>query len=75
MGLNLWNPEGAFYILPEIDNAPDFVFDMFTKYDVISYMGDWFGSPKRVRFSYALDTEKINEGLNRISDYLKERKA
>ncbi len=75
LGLSLWNPEGAFYMLPEIDNATDFVFDMFTKYDVISYLGDWFGAPKRVRFSYALDTEKINEGLNRISDYLKERRA
>ena len=72
-GLSLWNPEGAFYMLPAIDNAADFVIDMFTKYDVISYMGDWFGAPGRVRFSYALDTEKINEGLNRIADYLKER--
>ena len=73
LGLNLWNPEGAFYMLPEIENAADFVFDMFTKYNVISYLGDWFGAPGRVRFSYALDTEKIVEGLHRINKYLKER--
>ena len=24
-GLELWNPEGAFYMLPKIDNAADFV--------------------------------------------------
>ena len=72
-GLDLWNPEGAFYMLPKVENASDFVWDMFTKYNVITYLGDWFGAPERVRFSYALDTEKIDEGLNRINDYLKER--
>ena len=69
-GLDLWNPEGAFYMLPKIDNAADFVWDMFTKYNVITYLGDWFGAEGRVRFSYALDTDKIEEGLERINDYL-----
>ena len=72
-GLDLWNPEGAFYMLPQVENASDFVWDMFTQYDVITYLGAWFGAPGRVRFSYALDTDKIDEGLNRINDYLKER--
>ena len=74
-GLDLWNPEGAFYMLPKVENASDFVWDMFTKYNVITYLGDWFGAPERVRFSYALDTRQIDEGLNRIIDYLKERGA
>ena len=69
-GLDLWNPEGAFYMLPKIDNSADFVWDMFTKYNVITYLGDWFGAEGRVRFSYALDTDKIEEGLERINDYL-----
>ena len=69
-GLDLWNPEGAFYMLPKIDNAADFVWDMFTKYNVITYLGDWFGAEGRVRFSYALDTAKIEEGLERINDHL-----
>lgn len=72
LGLDLWNPEGAFYMLPKIDNAPDFVWDMFTKYNVITYLGDWFGAEGRVRFSYALDTKKIEEGLVRIGEYLKD---
>ena len=72
-GLDLWNPEGAFYMLPKIDKAADFVWDMFTKYNVITYLGDWFGAEGRVRFSYALDTDKIEEGLERINDYLNGR--
>ena len=74
-GLDLWNPEGAFYMLPKVENASDFVWDMFTKYNVITYLGDWFGAPERVRFSYAVSTKKIDEGLNRIVDYLKGRKT
>ncbi len=69
-GLELWNPEGAFYMLPKIDNAADFVWDMFTKYNVITYLGEWFGADGRVRFSYALDTDKIEDGLVRINQYL-----
>ena len=69
--LDLWNPEGAFYMLPKVENPAGFVWDMFTKYDLITYMGDWFGAPGRVRFSYALDTDKIEVGLSRINDYLK----
>ena len=72
LGLDLWNPEGAFYMLPKIDNAADFVWDMFTKYNVITYLGDWFGAEGRVRFSYALDTAKIEDGLERIGTYLEE---
>ena len=43
-------------MLPKIDNAADFVWDMFTKFKVITYLGDWFGAEGHVRFSYALDT-------------------
>ena len=71
LGFNLWNPEGAFYMLPEVENPSEFVWDLYTKYDVITYMGEWFGSPNRIRFSYALDIEKIESGLSRIQDYLK----
>ena len=74
MGFNLWNPEGAFYMLPAIEDPLDFVWDMYTKYNVVIYLGDWFGAPGRVRFSYALNKDKIEDGLSRISDYLhKER--
>lgn len=74
LGLELWNPEGAFYILPKIENSLDFVWDMYAKHNVITYLGDWFGAPGHVRFSYALDIEKIELGLKRIEKYLEARK-
>lgn len=71
MGLNLWKPEGAFYVLPKIKNPKKFVWDMFKKYKVITYLGEWFGANDRIRLSYALDVNNIKEGLKRIKKYLK----
>ncbi|MBI2576164.1 pyridoxal phosphate-dependent aminotransferase [Candidatus Woesearchaeota archaeon] len=73
MGLDVWKPEGAFYVLPKIDDSEQFVWDMFKKHKVITYPGEWFGAPGHVRFSYALDSEKIKEGLERVEEYLKGR--
>lgn len=72
LGLDLWKPEGAFYVLPKVDNPRDFVREMYERYDVITYLGEWFGAPDRVRFSYAIDIDKIEEGLSRIKRYLGE---
>ena len=71
MGLDLWKPEGAFYVLPRIKNPRNFVWDMYKKYKVITYLGEWFGASDRVRFSYALDIDDIKEGLSRVKKYLK----
>lgn len=71
MGLDLWKPEGAFYVFPRIKNPRNFVWNMFKKYRVITYLGEWFGVSDRVRFSYALDVADIKEGLSRVSKYLK----
>ena len=70
LGLDFWKPDGAFYVLPKIENAEKAVWDLYTKYSVITYLGDWFGAPGRIRLSYALDKEKIEEGLKRIKKYL-----
>ena len=71
MNLDLWKPEGAFYVLPKIKNSEDFAWNMFKRYKVITYPGEWFGAKDRVRFSYALDVSKIKEGLKRVRKYLK----
>jgi aminotransferase len=73
MSLDLWKPEGAFYVLPKIKNSEDFVWNMFKRYKVITYPGEWFGAKNRVRFSYALDIGRIKEGLERVKEYLKNR--
>lgn len=67
LGLDLWKPEGAFYVLPKVKAPREFVWNMFKRHKVITYLGEWFGSENRVRFSYALDTDKIEMGLKRVA--------
>ena len=70
LGLDLWKPEGAFYVLPKIKNATRAMHDLYHTYQLITYSGEWFGAPDRLRFSYALDAEKIEEGLRRLGMFL-----
>jgi len=70
LGLDLWKPEGAFYVFPKIKNPQKTVWDLFKKHKVITYLGEWFGDDTRIRLSYALDINKIEEGLKRIKKYL-----
>jgi aspartate aminotransferase len=72
LGFDLWKPEGAFYVLPKCKNARKFLSLLFQKYKVITYLGEWFGAPDRLRFSYALDVKQIEEGLGRIKKAMKE---
>jgi len=71
LGFDLWKPEGAFYVFPKMKNPNKVVNDLYYKYKVVVYDGAWFGDPGRVRFSYALDLAKIEEGLSRLGKYLK----
>ncbi len=73
LGLDLWKPEGAFYVFPKFKDSNKVVNDLFYKHKVITYDGNWFGAPDRVRFSYALDIPKIKEGLSRVKKYLENR--
>lgn len=74
IGFDLWKSEGAFYVFPKIKNSNQVVNELFYKHRVIVYDGKWFGDPERIRLSYALDSEKIKEGLERIKKYLKEKR-
>ena len=71
LGFQLWKPEGAFYVFPKIKNSNRVVNELFYDYKVIVYDGAWFGGPNHIRLSYALDIDKIKEGLARIKEYLK----
>jgi aspartate aminotransferase len=70
LGLQIWKPEGAFYVFPKLKNPSKVVSDLYYKYNMITYDGTWFGDSGRVRFSYALNIEKIKEGLKRLKKYL-----
>lgn len=82
-GIKCLEPDGAFYIFPDvssyygksdgkdvISNASDFCMYLLNKAHVSSVMGDAFGDPKCVRFSFANSMEKIEEGWKRIKEAL-----
>ena len=71
LGFDLWTPEGAFYVFPRCKSVKDFVRLLYHEYKVITYPGDWFGAPDRMRLSYALDIKEIEEGLGRIKQAMK----
>ena len=70
LGLDVWKPEGAFYVFPKIQNSTRAMHDLYANYEMITYDGTWFGAPDRLRFSYALGVEKIEEGLKRLKKFL-----
>ncbi|MGQ0739633.1 MAG: pyridoxal phosphate-dependent aminotransferase [Bacteroidota bacterium] len=82
-GIRCPEPEGAFYIFPDvsyyygksdgetvISNAADFSLYLLNKGHVSSVMGDAFGEPKCVRFSFANSMKNIEEGWRRIKEAL-----
>ncbi len=71
LGFDLWKPEGAFYVLPKAKNARKFLSVLYQEHKVITYLGEWFGAPDRIRLSYALDVKQIEEGLGRIRTAMK----
>ena len=75
LGFDLWQPEGAFYVFPKCNNAREFIATLYNEYQVIVYLGEWFGDPERIRLSYALNTNDIAEGLNRIESAMQKVKV
>jgi aspartate/methionine/tyrosine aminotransferase len=75
LGFDLWRPEGAFYVLPKCKNTREFLTLLYQEFKVITYLGEWFGAPDRIRLSYALDIKQIEEGLSRIKLAMKKVKV
>jgi aspartate aminotransferase len=82
-GLKCFEPQGAFYIFPDvtyyfgksnsettITNANDFCMYLLNTAHVSSVMGDAFGEPNCVRFSFANSMQNIEKGWARIKDAL-----
>lgn len=80
-------PEGAFYIFPDISyyfgksdgtttihNAADLCMYILNNAHVSSVMGDAFGEPKCVRFSFANSLNNIERAWLRIKDALEKLK-
>ncbi len=86
-GIQCPEPEGAFYVFPDVSSyfgkwdgetvistAGDFSLYLLHKAHVSSVMGDAFGEPKCVRFSFANSMSNIEEGWRRIKKALAELK-
>ena len=78
-GIHCSVPDGAFYVFPDvksyygkkhndetITNASDLCMYLLNEAHVSSVMGDAFGDPDCIRFSFANSMEKIEEGWGRI---------
>lgn len=72
-------PKGAFYIMVNIEKylscknlqtSVNFTRELLDKEKVAVIPGEAFGLPNYVRLSYATSLDKIEEGLNRIDNYL-----
>ncbi len=71
IGLEPHKPEGAFYMPVKVQDSPQkFVEDLFHKHNVIVYNCEWFGMKDYLRFSFTTSTEKMEEGIKRIGEYL-----
>ena len=82
-GIHCSEPEGAFYIFPDvsyyygkkdgdnvISNAADFSMYLLNTAHVSSVMGDAFGEPKCVRFSFANSMPNIEKAWARVKEAL-----
>jgi aspartate aminotransferase len=82
-GMKCSEPDGAFYIFPDVSsfygksdgetiikNATDFSMYLLNNAHVTSVMGDAFGEPKCIRFSFANNMKNIENGFKRIKDCL-----
>lgn len=75
------NPDGAFYVFPDvtaffgktfngvtIHNASDFAMYLLEYANVATVAGAAFGNPNSIRISYAASKEQITEAIKRIKD-------
>jgi aspartate aminotransferase len=82
-GLKCFKPEGAFYIFPDISsffgksngeinirNSNDLCMYLLNTAHVSSVMGDAFGEPKCIRFSFANSMTNIEKAWARIKEAL-----
>ncbi|GHA27382.1 aminotransferase [Salinimicrobium marinum] len=86
-GFKITEPEGAFYVFPDIsyffgktikghkiNDATDFSMFLLEEALVATVTGDAFGSPDCIRFSYAASEAQIEEAMKRIKKAVSEEK-
>ena len=79
-GLEVYEPEGAFYVFPRcssyfgksfsdkvINSSSDLTMFLLEEGHVAAVSGEAFGAPEHIRLSYAISEERIKEGIDRIN--------
>lgn len=80
MGLECFEPKGAFYVFPKVSstgmNGEEFANDLLFTKKIAVVPGSAFGENGNdfVRISYAYSMEKLKKAIKRISEYLEELK-
>ena len=75
MGLTFPEPEGAFYIFPNIEKfgipSAEFCTRMIKEGRVAAVPGSCFGAEGYIRLSYCYSDEELKKGLDRMETFLK----
>ena len=80
MGLSCVEPEGAFYMFPDIRStgmtSEEFATELIQKYNVAVVPGSVFGKAGEgfIRCCYATGINKIKIALERISEMVRDKK-
>lgn len=79
-GFKLIKPQGAFYLLPDVQEAAEktgyssvdeFVTALLTEANVAVVPGSGFGVPSTIRLSYATSLELLEEAIRRIDQFVR----
>ena len=75
MGLTFPQPEGAFYVFPNIEKfgltSAEFCTRMIREAKVAAVPGSCFGGEGHIRISYCCSQENLEKGLDRMKAFLK----
>lgn len=75
MGLCFPEPEGAFYVFPDISRFgltdEEFCTRLIQEGRVATVPGSCFGCPGHIRISYCCSDEDLEKGMNRLEEFLK----
>lgn len=79
MGLTFPEPEGAFYVFPDISRfgmtSEDFCIRAIREGGVAAVPGSCFGTEGHIRLSYCYSDRDLDEGLDRLEAFLKNVKC
>lgn len=74
-GLNCLQPDGAFYLFPDISETGlkslDFCKTLLEEHQVAVIPGVAFGADNNIRLSYATDMATIEKGMDRLEKFVK----